>query len=226
MINTLKTIFARYGIPEVFRLDNAPQLSSQEFAQFEQKYNIKHVTSSPHFPASNGQAERAVKTLKKLLKKSEDPFQALLAYQATPLPWCGRSPVELLLGRKIHSTLPVSKATLVPEWLYLEEFQRGNETFKQCQKTYYDHRHRVQNLPEIPDNTDVWISPGGSLIAGRTITSAGAPRSYIVQMPTGKIRRNCSQLNIQPSTTADTPPLPKCLNLTTMLTNSKSAVQS
>ena len=205
IVNTLKTLFARYGIPEVFRSDNGPQFSSQEFTQFVQKYNIKHVTSSPHFPASNGQAERAVKTLKKLLRNSKDPFEALLAYRATPLPWCGRSPAELLMGRKIRSTLPVTSSTLVPEWSYLKEFQRANETFKQRQKTEYDRRHRVRNLPEIPDNTDVWVRPDGSPIAGRTITSANTPRSYIVQTPTGETRRNRSQLNIQPPTTADTP---------------------
>ena len=110
------------------------------------------------------------------------------------------------MGRKIRSTLPVPTATLVPEWPYLEEFQRANETFKQRQKTDYDRRHRVQNLPEIPDNTDVWVRSGGSPIAGRTITSAGTPRSYIVQTPTGETRRNRSQLNIQPPTIADTPP--------------------
>ena len=205
IVNTLKTLFARYGIPEVFRSDNGPQFSSQEFAQFVRKYNIKHVTSSPHYPASNGQAERAVKTLKKLLRKSKDPFEALLAYRATPLPWCGRSPAELLMGRKIRSTLPVTSSTLVPEWPYLREFQRANETFKQRQKTDYDRRHRVRNLPEIPDNTSVWVRHGGSPIAGRTISSANTPRSYIVQTPTGETRRNRSQLNIQPPTTADTP---------------------
>ena len=202
VVNTMKTIFARYSIPEILRSDNGPKFSYQEFAQFTEKYQFKHVTSIPHFPASNGQVERAVQTVKKLLKNSEDPFLALLSYRATPLPWCGRSPAELLMGRKIRSTLPMPTSTLVREWPYVKEFQQANEKFKQQQKADYDRRHRVQEIPEIPDNT-VLITTGGHPVAGRTVTMAETPRSYIVQTPTGEMRRNRSQLNIAPPT-ADT----------------------
>ena len=95
IVNVLKAAFARHGIPETFRSDNGPQFSSQEFKDFANKYNFQHCTSSPHFPSSNGQAERAVQTVKNLLKNATDPFLALLSYRATPLPWCGRSPSEL-----------------------------------------------------------------------------------------------------------------------------------
>ena len=80
---------SQYGISEVLRSNSGPQFSSPEFTQFVQKYNFKHVTSSPHFSVSNGQAERAVKMVNKLLKDAEDPFLALLAYRATPLHYPG-----------------------------------------------------------------------------------------------------------------------------------------
>ena len=203
VVNTLKTTFARYGIPEVVRSDNGPQFSSQEFTQFAEKYNFKHITSSPHFPASNGQAERAVQTVKKLLKDANDPFLALLAYRATPLPWCKRSPAELLMGRNIRSTLPVPSSTLVPEWSYIEEFRQANEKLKQQQKADYDRRHRVRDLPEIPNDTDVWVTTGGHPIPGRTIAQSDTPRSYTVQTPTGEMRRNRIQLNTAPPSSND-----------------------
>ena len=200
IVNTLKAAFARHGIPEILRSDNGPQFSSQEFKNFVDKYHIKHNTSSPHFPSSNGQAERAVQTVKNLLKNSTDPFLALLSYRATPLPWCGRSPSELLMGRKIRSTLPTSTQTLTPQWPYLIEFRQANETFKQQQRRDFDQRHRVRDLPNIPDNTDVWITTNGNPVAGRTVQMADTPRSYVVQTPSGQTRRNRSQLNVNPST--------------------------
>ena len=74
----LKSIFARHGILlEVFS-DNGPQCSSTEFSEFAKSYNFVHTTSSPKFPQSNGEAERAICTIKTLLQKAEDPYAALL----------------------------------------------------------------------------------------------------------------------------------------------------
>lgn len=78
-------MFARHGIPETVISDNGPQYSAEAYARFAQGYHFKHVTSSPYFPQSNGEAERAVRTIKELLKKSKDPYLALLAYRTTPL---------------------------------------------------------------------------------------------------------------------------------------------
>ena len=61
----MKKIFARFGIPETVMCDNGPQYISQEFEQFAKSYGFTHVTSSPLFPQSNGQAERTVQTVKK-----------------------------------------------------------------------------------------------------------------------------------------------------------------
>ena len=165
----------RNGIPETVVSDNGPQFSSQEFSDFASNYQFAHVTSSPHYPASNGQAERAVKTAKQLLKNADDPFLALLSYRATPLPWCGKSPAELLMGRKLRSNIPQTTDSLVPQWSYLQEFRAQNKEFKKRQKRDYDRRHRVQDLPAIPDNTDVWVTTGGSPTPGRIITTTDTP---------------------------------------------------
>lgn len=87
VIRALKDIFGRHGVPETLVSDNGPQYSSVEFSEFASAYGFKHSTSSPHYPQSNGLAERMVKTVKGLFKNSPDQSLALLSYRTTPLVW-------------------------------------------------------------------------------------------------------------------------------------------
>lgn len=134
VINTLKSIFARHGIPETVISDNGPQYSSLEFAQFAAQYGFVHCTSNPHFPQSNGLAERSVQTVKKLLKESKDQCLALLSYRSTPLPWCGLSPAELCMDRAIRSHLPQTRHNLIPLWPYMQKFRKKDTEMKFRQK--------------------------------------------------------------------------------------------
>ena len=152
-----------------------------------------HTTSSPHYPQSNGQAERAVKTVMKLLKESTDQCLALLSYRTTPLPCCGLSLAELSQGRHLRSDVPQTKEHLVPHWSYIEEFLRQDEEFKQKQKQNFDNRHQVKPLPEIPDDTEVWVTTDGQPVTGRVVTHATTPRSYVVNTSNSTVRCNHSQ---------------------------------
>ena len=119
VIDGLKAMFSRHGIPETVISDNGPQFSSNEFSAFATSYNFIHTTSSPYYPQSNGQAEWTVQTAKRLLTKSDDPYLALLIYRATPLPWCNLSPSQLLMGRHLRTNLPQVQEHLQPKWTYL-----------------------------------------------------------------------------------------------------------
>ncbi|UYV82908.1 hypothetical protein LAZ67_22001344 [Cordylochernes scorpioides] len=82
------------------------------------KYGFTHVTSSPRFPQSNGMAEAGVKIAKMILKKNQDPSLGLLEYRSTPLE-NGYSPAELLMGRKLRTTLPIAPENLNPKYANL-----------------------------------------------------------------------------------------------------------
>ena len=145
-------IFSRHGIPATVISDNGPQYSSEAFRFFSQEYNFNHVTSSPHYPQSNRLAERMVRTAKALLFKSSDPNLALLAYWSTPFPWCGLSPAELLMGKKIRSEVPQYPTNFIPLRSYLPMIRQKDKETKELQKTHYNCRHRVcVQAPLSPD---------------------------------------------------------------------------
>ena len=65
---------------------------------------MKHITSSPKFPQSNGLVERTIQTIKNIIKKSKDQdiYIALLNYRTSPMKDL-HSPAEILMGRKIRT---------------------------------------------------------------------------------------------------------------------------
>ena len=95
VIAAFKSLFSRFGIPEVVRSDNGPQFSSLDFAKFADLYGFQHLTSSPRYPQSNGDWQSMIQTVKQLFKKTpDDHHMVLLSYRAIPMPWCGLSPSE------------------------------------------------------------------------------------------------------------------------------------
>ena len=65
------TMFSRYGLPEHIVSDNAPNFTSEEFQHFLKVNGIRHIKSAPYHPATNGLAERMVKTFKTAMKSAE-----------------------------------------------------------------------------------------------------------------------------------------------------------
>ena len=118
IVNHMTSMFARHGVTEVVVTDNGPQYASDTFRRFAAARGFLYTTSSPRFPQSNGEAERAVKTLKCLLAKSDNPYDTLLAYRSTPLS-NGYSPAELLMGRKLRTPIPTIPTLLEPQWSHL-----------------------------------------------------------------------------------------------------------
>ena len=113
VVEKMKACFTQHGVPETVVTDNGTLFSSGEFKQFAGNWNFCHVTSSPHYPQANAQAESAMKIAKGILKQT-DPFLTLLTNRSMPIPALGANPAELACGKKFRTTLPVLPKTLIP----------------------------------------------------------------------------------------------------------------
>uniref|UniRef100_A0A3B1K366 Gypsy retrotransposon integrase-like protein 1 n=1 Tax=Astyanax mexicanus TaxID=7994 RepID=A0A3B1K366_ASTMX len=197
-IEALKAQFGRHGIPAILRSDNGPQYSSEEFSQFCNLYGIVHKTSSPYTPHSNGEAERAVQTVKKLWRKAPDKHLALLDYRTTPLESVGLSPAQMLMGRRPRSDkLPTARALLKPTGYDSGKVKQLLDKSKDAQKFYFDRKQATSLRAPLKPGDEVRMAPypgSSKWTPGVIIQPHSAPRSYIVDSGGKKFRRNSQHL--------------------------------
>ena len=185
-INKLKTIFSIEGSPNIFFSDNAV-FNSAEFQQFSQDCNFKHITSSPNYPQSNGQAERAVQTMKQRMtrykKDGSDWQEALQELRSTPtkdLP----SPAEILHGRPARTVNGQAPAYPVN----MDEVSQKLELKQEQYAQNYNHRHRVTPLAPLHLQQSVLIQHHSGNWEPATIQQIGPePRSYLCTTNSGKV---------------------------------------
>ena len=60
-------LFSNKGFPKEIISDNGSPFNSQEFADYLSNHGVKHTTSSPHYPQSNGFIEHHIQMVKNLL---------------------------------------------------------------------------------------------------------------------------------------------------------------
>lgn len=65
-------IFNTYGCCDFMITDNGPPFTSAEVKEYLTSCNVEHITTAPYHPASNGAAERFVRTFKEKMKKLVD----------------------------------------------------------------------------------------------------------------------------------------------------------
>ena len=177
VIVQLKSLFARHGIASTLMSDGGPQFSSAEFRQFTNEWAIEHNMSSPYYPQSNGLVENCVKVVKRILGKAadrgDDHYLAMLAYRSSPLD-CGKSPSELLFGRKIRSRLPYRCETYI------------------AKSPPHDHGKSLMALQ--PNDTVRVKDPRRGRWPVRTkVVRLSGPRSYDVLSEDGRLMRRNRQ---------------------------------
>lgn len=197
VIGKLKNMFAKYGCPEEVRSDGGPQYTSQEFKHFAKEYCFRHVTSSPHFPQSNGAAERAVQVAKGILKQ-QDPYLALMMYRSTPHSATGVSPAQLLFGRRIRTPLPALPQQLCPSWPDDNLVRSKDAVAKEKSAFFFNRRHGVRPLTPLTPGQDVQFRHDKSLVwtPGVVKEIQPEPRSYLVDTGNGVYRRNRQHIRL------------------------------
>ena len=195
VIKALWEVFATHGIPDVIMSDNGPQYSAETSRQFAEAYHFTNVTSSPKYPQANVEVERAIRTVKSMLRKNEDIFSALVTYRSTPLQ-NGYSPSELLMGRRLQTQLPTLPTHLYPN-VQIKDRQLVEEKeslyrLNQQSNFNFNRRNRAKELPTLELGGRVWIRDQDryGLVTGKT----EKPRSYLVTTERGTLRRNRSAL--------------------------------
>ena len=115
LIKALKRFFATFGVAEELSSDGGPEFTAGETEDFLQRWGVSHRQSSAYHPRSNGRAEVAVKSMKRLLSDNIDASgnldtdvftQAILQFRNTPDPANNMSPAQVIFGRPLRDALP------------------------------------------------------------------------------------------------------------------------
>ncbi|XP_026565791.1 uncharacterized protein K02A2.6-like [Pseudonaja textilis] len=122
VIRQLRKLFAMHGLPDLVVSDNGPQFTALTFERFLAEQGIRHALTALGQPATKGRAERTVRYTKKTLYKLESGdiqekiYKLLMIQHIVPNTTTNKSPAELLMGRKLRSSLdrlhPTYRCTL------------------------------------------------------------------------------------------------------------------
>ena len=200
VVERLKTLFARHGIPDIVTSDGGTQFTSHVFQSLSTEYGFQHRVTDPHTPSSNGAAERAVRTAKWILRQ-RDPHLALLNYRATPVEATGQSPARLLFGREIQTRLPRPRV-IEGQDSTLEAARRRDGERKQRSQESFNKHHGARDLPPLRPGDVVRvrtrIDPDWRERA--TVRDRVSRRSYVVSNEQHVVRRNRGALRLSPGT--------------------------
>lgn len=161
IIENLKSMFARFGVPKVLISDGGPQFTGDAFRNFAQEWDFKHNVTSPYNSQSNGLAERNVQTVKKMFKKlaeeNKDIYLGLLQLRNVPI-FENVSPAEILMSRNTrnpftHFDIKKLKTHLIPKSKYNAHIKSSQVK----QATYYNKKKGVSDLSDLPVDSNVLV---------------------------------------------------------------------
>ena len=126
------------------------------------------------------------------------------------------------MGRRLKTDTSQTKELLIPNWPHLTDFADKGRLYKEKQKKDFDRCHRARTLPLLPTDSEVWVN---TQVSGHVVSPAATLRSYIIDVPTGHVRRNRANIIPQPTATSNNsePPSSDAMN-NRVVTRSRSGV--
>ena len=202
-INALTNLFARFGLCETIVSDNGSQFTSNDFSEFCARNGIKHLTTPPGHPQSNGQAERYVDIVKSAINKgvygggnvSDVLLKFLFHYRITPHATTQSSPAELFLKRSLRTVLDLLRPnTFNPAEPAHRRYQRNFDQHT-SQRHFREHEHVfVRDFRNNPHKVN-W-TPG-------VLISREGSRVWLVKVDNVKWRRHENQIRHRAWSTDD-----------------------
>ena len=141
-----------FGPPEILVSDNGPPFNSYEMTLFYNKYGIKHVTTAPYHPASNGIAERFVRTFKEGMVKEQQMEQTnktiavrniLRSYRWSPHTSTNSSPANMMFKHSVRTELDMIK----PDQLSKQQQQQKQTKYSVGQLVWV-LKYRLNKRPQ------------------------------------------------------------------------------
>jgi hypothetical protein len=194
LIKTIAREFVHLGVPIKLRSDGGTQFDSREFRSFLQRWGVSFVPSTPHNPQSNGLAESAVKSMKKLVIRTvpygdldhEVFLQAMVEWRNTPRHH-GASPAEIVFGHPIRSLVPAHHHSFSSEWQQsmADWDKRAAIATDRAAQRYNERAHslppplRIGTPVHVEDtDTDLWDQIG-------IVVGIGDRQDYRIKKPSG-----------------------------------------
>lgn len=194
VIDTLLATFADFGTPEKVISDNGPQFSGIEFRQFCNTHNIQHMTSSPLHSSGNGQVEKAIGTVKTMMKKcmenGENWYTGLLALRNTPVAQGLLAPSQYLQGRLLRDDLPGQQGNYKVQSYNLEIYREQLGSIKSKNKFYYDN-HAGPEKKSLGHGQNCYFKTASGTWVPGIVDKMVSDRSYLLTTSSGRqFRRN------------------------------------
>ncbi|XP_011860169.1 PREDICTED: uncharacterized protein K02A2.6-like [Vollenhovia emeryi] len=188
-IAILDKLFAAHGVPVIIVSDNGPQFTAAEFKTFLQTTGVKfHKLTAPYYPATNGQAERYVQTVKDALNAmsttrsslQRNVNEFLRQYRKAPHSTTGQPASLLFLGRNIRTRIDLVRPDVMQSKIREKQQVKFNASFRN-----FDPEQAAYFLSGNP-HMEKWI-------AGRIVTRLG-DLHYEIDQQGKRVKRHIDQI--------------------------------